>query len=176
MIFRNFFFPFIWVINQNSQQHFNPHLTEWLFQHFYNIHGWGIFLDEKSRTVWTGDFPASFSLSLSLRRFARALAPLPFCVSWALLATASFGPLFFFVDFSSSFLRYLLVICMLLLQTWCRIFLSIFFGVECNKIFPYFGFFKARVSFFCLLGVFDISCCCRCCCFMSGSLSVCVCV
>jgi hypothetical protein len=47
----------------------------------------------------------------------------------------------FFVDFSSSFLRYLLVICMLLLQTWCRIFLSIFFGVECNKIFPYFGFF-----------------------------------
>jgi hypothetical protein len=47
----------------------------------------------------------------------------------------------FFVDFSSSFLRYLLVICMLLLQTWCLIFLSIFFGVECNKIFPYFGFF-----------------------------------
>lgn len=77
-------------------------------------------------------------------------------------------PLPFFVIFWSS-------VC-----SCCRrgaVFFNPFFLVwSAIRFFPTLVFFIARVSFFCLLGVFDISRCRRCCRFMSGSLSVCVCV
>ncbi len=130
------------------QQHFNPHLTERLFQQFYNIHGWEIFLDEKKQDSVKRELSGILlALFLSSANRSTFLAPLPFCVSLALLATTSFRPLFFYLIFPLPFF----IIFWSSVCSCCRrdtvFFYPFFCGVECDKIFPYFGFFCSQGFF-----------------------------